>query len=196
MATAKQLQKRKHIKHVFKAIRYQKMVRARKAPLIKERREFKGFLAEKEKWEKDWGKGNIKKARENFKEDWHLGPLRPNRATGEGAEKYGALEREEIRKPQIPVHMQRRRNEVREKYGKDIEWPMVVDKKKYFPIVQNDRVVVIRGREMHKIGIVESLDEDTHEVIVKGLNMVIDLSYPISIFNMCKRFLTLHYRHT
>jgi hypothetical protein len=109
---------------------------------------------------------------DNAREDWKLGPLRPNRAVGGAAEKYGALTGEQITKPEIPVHTQRNRNEARAKRNLELTYPLVVDDEKYFHIAKDDRVVVIRGREKGKIGLVSSIIERTHEVIVAGVNMV------------------------
>jgi large subunit ribosomal protein L24 len=108
----------------------------------------------------------------NMREDWRLGPLRPNRAVGEGADKYGALTAEQVQKPIIPIHKQRHKNEDREKQGLEPEYPLVVDGERIYHIARDDRVVVVHGREKGKIGIVQGFNDDTHRVIVKGVNMV------------------------
>jgi large subunit ribosomal protein L24 len=124
-------------------------------------------------WEHEHVKGVRKQALANAKEDWKLGPLRPNRAIGPDAEKYGALKAAQIQKPEIPVKTQKNRNAVREKKGLELEYPLVVDDKKYFPIVKDDRVVILKGKDAGKIGTVQELVPRTHEVVVKDMNMVI-----------------------
>jgi large subunit ribosomal protein L24 len=58
------------------------------------------------------------------------------------------------------------------KKGLEPEYPLVVEDKKYFHIKPDDRVVVVNGPEKGKIGVVQDVVERTHEVIVKGINMV------------------------
>jgi large subunit ribosomal protein L24 len=68
--------------------------------------------------------------------------------------------------------MQKRRYEESLKWGGEPEYPIVVDDAKYFHIVKDDRVVIMRGRERGKIGKVQSVMARTHEVLVEGLNKV------------------------
>ncbi|KAF2184419.1 hypothetical protein K469DRAFT_502648, partial [Zopfia rhizophila CBS 207.26] len=91
----------------------------------------------------------LETARKNRLEDWNLGPLRPNRAIGRDAEKYGALEAGQMRLIDVPEHMRRK------------EWP----------IVEGDRVVIIKGRNRGKIGVVKKLSKTREEVQIKDLNM-------------------------
>lgn len=170
MRTAKALQKIKHIKQIKSSIKYHEAARAKKAPIFQERFEGTQARLRKEKYDAKWIKGDIKIARRNYREDWALGPLRPNRAVGENAELYGALDKDQLRFPEIPIATQRMKNKLREKAGLDPEWPIVVEDKRLYPIVKNDRVVVIRGKEMNKIGIVENISEDSHMVELKDVN--------------------------
>jgi large subunit ribosomal protein L24 len=101
-----------------------------------------------------------------------LGPLRPNRAVGADKDKYGTLTGQQAQKPEIPIHTQKNRNEARSKRGLELEYPLVVDDKKYFHITKDDRVVVIRGREKGKIGTVQAIIGRTHELIITGVNFV------------------------
>jgi large subunit ribosomal protein L24 len=123
-------------------------------------------------WENEHVKGVRKRALANAKEDWKLGPLRPNRAVGPDAEKYGALTGAQVQKPEIPIKTQKNRNVVREKKGLELEYPLVVDDKKYFPIVKDDRVMILKGKDAGKIGVVREIVDRTHDVIVKDMNMV------------------------
>jgi hypothetical protein len=154
---------------------------ARQAKKLKEIRKVKHAIQWRIMWENEHVHQVRKKALANAKEDWKLGPLRPNRAIGPGADKYGALTGNQMQKPEIPTRTQRNRNETRAKKGLELEYPLVVkargakDKdvgKKYFPIVKDDRVVILKGKDRSKIGVVQEVIERTHEVIIKGLNTV------------------------
>ena len=123
-------------------------------------------------WENEHIHGVRKKALANAKEDWKLGPLRPNRVVGGDAGKYGALTGNQMQKPDIPVRTQKNRNETKAKKGLELEYPLVVDDKKYFPIVKDDRVVILQGKDKGKVGVVQDVISRTHEFIIKGLNMV------------------------
>lgn len=173
LRTAKQLQKLKEIKKVKAAIRWHERARKKRQAIAKDRHESKSTAISLQAWTKENAHDIEKRALRNAREDWFLGPLRPNRAIGSGAGRYGAMEAEELRRPAIPVRVQKNRNEVREKKGLQLEYPFVVDDKKYFHIVQDDRVVLMKGREKGKIGVVDSISEESHEAIVKDLNKVL-----------------------
>ena len=83
------------------------------------------------------------------REDWELGPLAPARNVGDAKETYGAMEMERVR----PVDIAEEK------------------RVKFWNIVENDRVVVIEGRDKGKIGIVKSLEKKSNMVVVGGLNM-------------------------
>lgn len=97
----------------------------------------------------------IKEAREARKEDWARGALAPRRDVGDMADKYGTVglfnmniaERQEKNKP---------------------KWRSICD---------GDRVVVIKGREKGKIGVVTNYDNDRGAVKLEGINMG-DVSLP------------------
>jgi len=93
---------------------------------------------------------DIKAARNARIEDWNLGPLAPNRAVGRGAAKYGALEREQLQGVQLPELMRRK------------QWPIVV----------GDRVLITQGVDKGQIGKVKELWKERDAVTVEGLNMV------------------------
>jgi hypothetical protein len=169
---ARQAKKLKEIRHVKGAIVWHERERAKRQKAMQERWESKQAAISRIKWEND----NVKRVRtqalERVREDWRLGALRPNRAAGAAADKYGALSTEQLQKPEIPIHTLKNRNEFRAKRGLAQEYPLVVDDKKYFHLERDDRVVVINGREKGKIGLVQSIVPRTHEVIVKGVNLV------------------------
>jgi large subunit ribosomal protein L24 len=167
--TAKKL---KEIRHVKGAIAWHEKERAKRQKIMQERWESKQSVIQRVKWENQ----HIKKVREDalsrVKEDWSLGALRPNRAVGAAAKKYGALGEEQLQKPDIPLHTQRNRNKFRESRGLPQEYPLVIDDKKYFHIERDDRVIVVNGRDKGKIGLVQNIVPRTHEILVKGVNMV------------------------
>lgn len=172
---ARQAKKLKEIRKVKGAIVWHERERKKRQELAQERYDSKQAAIQRVKWEYDNVTKVKREALRRAKEDWQLGSLRPNRAIGEREQKYGTLTLEQMQKPEIPVHTQKNRNEARSKKGLDPEYPLVVDDKKYFHIVKDDRVVVIRGREKGKIGIVHEIMDRTHDVIVRGLNMVCSL---------------------
>jgi large subunit ribosomal protein L24 len=174
---ARQAKKLKEIRKVKHAIQWHERERKKRQELKQERWESKQAVLQRIMWENEHVKGVKKRALANAKEDWKLGPLRPNRATGPDADKYGALMSNQMQKPEIPVKTQKNRNAVREKKGLELEYPLVVDDQKYFPIVKDDRVVILKGKDAGKIGVVQDIIARTHEIIVKDLNMVCTILY-------------------
>ncbi|KAL5120089.1 hypothetical protein ACEQ8H_001914 [Pleosporales sp. CAS-2024a] len=160
----------KEIRKVKTAIAWHTRERAKRQKLAELRHESRQAVMQRIMWENENVKHVRKLALLRAKEDWELGPLRPNRAVGENAATYGALAGQQVQTPAIPTHTQKQRNETRAKRGMELEYPLVVDDKKYFHLAPGDRVVVIRGREKGKIGLVQSILPDKHEVIVKGIN--------------------------
>jgi large subunit ribosomal protein L24 len=178
---ARQAKKLKEIRKVKHAIQWHEKERKKRQELKQEQWDSKQAVIQRIMWENEHVHQVRKKALANAKEDWKLGPLRPNRAIGPGADKYGALTGSQMQKPEIPTRTQKNRNETRAKKGLELEYPLVVkalgakDKdpgKKYFPIVKDDRVAILKGKDQGKIGVVQEIIERTHEVIIKGLNMV------------------------
>jgi large subunit ribosomal protein L24 len=85
------------------------------------------------------------------KEDHRLGPLRPRRAVGKAEmETLGAFDQSRIIPPAVPEEHQI----------------------KHWNIVEQDRVVILRGPDRHKIGKVKSIDKQNNTLTVDGLNMV------------------------
>jgi large subunit ribosomal protein L24 len=170
--TARHVAKIKAMRKVKGAIRWQEHAREKRQKIVKERFEDKRVFNEVRKWRQDNVIKPIKEAKKNLKEDYEMGPLRPNRAVGPGADKYGIMGMEQMRRPPIAVDTWRRKNEAREAKGFEPDYPLVVDDKKYFPIATDDRVIVMKGREQGKIGVVVDVLTESHEVILRGINQV------------------------
>jgi large subunit ribosomal protein L24 len=169
---AREAKRLKEIRKVKGAIVWSERERTKRQKHHQERWESKQAFQQRTIWHRDNVTKVREKALENVKEDWRLGALRPNRAYGPEARTYGALTPEQIQKPEIPVHTQRLINEQLVKRGLEPKYPLIVDDKKYFHIVKDDRVVIMRGRERGKIGKVQNVMARTHEVVVEGLNKV------------------------
>ncbi|KAF2200478.1 hypothetical protein GQ43DRAFT_463955 [Delitschia confertaspora ATCC 74209] len=92
---------------------------------------------------------DIKNARKARIEDWNLGPLAPNRAIGRDAAKYGALDRIQSNPLEVPSFMRR----------------------KVWPIVEGDRVVITKGLDAGKIGTVKILFKEREAVAIEDLRM-------------------------
>lgn len=90
-------------------------------------------------------------SRAEEKEDHRLGPLKPRRAVGkQELESFGSFDRMRLVPPKVP-----------EKH-----------RIRFWNIVQKDRVVILTGRDRHKIGTVKRIDKENNSLIVEGLNMV------------------------
>lgn len=169
---ARQAKKAKEIRHIKNAIIWHEKQRAQRKQKMKDHFEAKQVHMQRAKWERDNVTEIRRKALRNAAEDWKLGPLRPNRAVNVADGKYAVVTPSQVQKPEIPTKVQAYRNTVREKKGIAPEYPLVVDDKKYFPIVKGDRVVVVRGKDKGKIGTVMTPVPRTHEFIVQGVNVV------------------------
>jgi large subunit ribosomal protein L24 len=93
---------------------------------------------------------DIKEARLRRREDWELGPLAPVRNVGDARETYGSMEMKRVR----PIDLAEE------------------ERIKFWNIVQDDRVVILEGRDKGKIGVVKSIEKKSNMVTVAGLNMV------------------------
>ncbi|KAI9867280.1 MAG: hypothetical protein M1813_009558 [Trichoglossum hirsutum] len=98
---------------------------------------------------------DIKEARLRRREDWELGPLAPVRNVGDARETYGSMEMKRVR----PIDLAEE------------------ERIKFWNIVQDDRVVILEGRDKGKIGVVKSIEKKSNMVTVAGLNMV-DIQIP------------------
>jgi len=169
---AREAKRIKDVRKVRNAIQWHDAQRKKRQALVHERWEAKQAIIQRVKWENINVRDHRRTALANVREDWRLGPLRPNRAPSTAPEKYGAMASERMQKPEIPMRSVKNRNAFRERKGLAPEYPLIVDDKCYFPIVKGDRVAIISGIDKGKIGFVNEVITRSHEVIVKGLNMV------------------------
>jgi large subunit ribosomal protein L24 len=93
---------------------------------------------------------DIRDARTRRIEQRDLGALAPRWDVGEKKDSYGTLDSRRIRGKEIPREQ----------------------RIQFHNIVEGDRVVIIEGRDKGRIGMVKTLNRETEEVTVKGLNMV------------------------
>ncbi|KAK5127525.1 hypothetical protein LTR85_006864 [Meristemomyces frigidus] len=93
---------------------------------------------------------NVRDARKNRREDWEAGALAPRRDAGEQRETYGATSMYNLHAPELEPRKQ----------------------PKWMHISEGDRVVVMRGREKGKIGVVDDVSKERGTVRIKGINVV------------------------
>jgi len=93
---------------------------------------------------------NIRDVRKNRHLDWEAGPLAPRRDVGDKVTTYGAMSLWDFQLPD--THPNQR--------------------PKFFPFSEGDRVVLIRGRDMGKIGEVTEINVEKSSVTIKGINKV------------------------
>lgn len=87
--------------------------------------------------------------RANERLDKRLGPLAPRRAVGKyELETVGSFDQTRVVPPALPKDLQRR----------------------FWNIVENDRVLVLRGVDRHRIGVVKQVDKENDTCIVDGMN--------------------------
>lgn len=167
---ARQAKKLKEIRKVRGAIIWHEKQRKKRQELAEERFEAKQAVLSLNKYKHEQVTLVRRKALKNAREDWQLGSLRPNRAVGEGSDKYGAMTAVQMQKPETPKKVQKHRNEVRAKKGLDLEYPLIVDDERYFHIVKDDRVMILRGKDKGKIGTISGIVSSSQQVLVKDLN--------------------------
>lgn len=93
---------------------------------------------------------NVKNERKHRREDWDCGPrLAPQRSAGTGFESYGVVEQNAVQQPE------------RTKKERKGLWA-----------AEGDRVVILKGRDMGRIGTVKNADWEAESVTVKGMNLV------------------------
>jgi len=98
---------------------------------------------------------NIRDARRNRQVDWEAGPLAPRRDVGDNKATYGAMSMYDFQMPELDKSK----------------------RPKWIGISEGDRVVVTRGREMGKIGVVDDVNQERASVRIKGVN-VTDITVP------------------
>jgi len=169
--TAKRMQKMKEIKKIKAAVRWHERALKQRRALVADRAEAKASWQREQKFQARL-RTSKRTALKNVREDYLLGPLRPNRAVGQDAPWYGALQVEDMQVPSNPLKVQKFKNEVRERRGLKPEYPLVVDDKMYYPIVENDRVVITKGVHKGRIGVVGDLRTEMGIYSIKGIPQV------------------------
>ena len=168
----RQAKKAKEIRHVKGAIIWHEKQRRAHREKIQDRWEVKDKLRQVERWTREEVTLKRKTALRHAAEDWKLGPLRPNRGVNVANGKYAVVTTDQVSKPPLDAKVLKAVNARREKKGLAPAYPLIVDDKKYFPIVKGDRVVITKGKDKSKIGEVSAVMERSHSIIVKGLNKV------------------------
>ncbi|CAI6338073.1 unnamed protein product [Periconia digitata] len=166
--SAKAIAKKRDILKVKSAIRYHERAREQRRTLRHAQymaRQLKQNISHAEHAERR----RTKEAMAMVREDWKLGPLRPHRSPVDDL--YGSLDGAAISPIHFPKEVVKREDERRERTGLEPKYPFIVDGKRYFPIVEGDRVVVTEGREKGKIGTVKEVAARYHQVIIKDVNM-------------------------
>lgn len=93
----------------------------------------------------------VRVSRQELKEERMLGPLAPRRALSKlDIEEYGVVSDERLAGDYVP---------------KD-------QRVKYWNIAIGDRVVILKGQDRHKIGVVKTLDKPRNGILVESMNMV------------------------
>ncbi|KAF2117591.1 hypothetical protein BDV96DRAFT_630164 [Lophiotrema nucula] len=142
----------REIRRVQNAIQWAKADRAHRAEFVKQRKANKDYIVQSLHWKQNFKVLPAREAKQKLIEDWKLGPLRPKRAYGEDAEKYGVLDGQAASGgPELPEHAY---------------------KDSVLAIEEGDRVVVIRGRSMYKIGTVDKVNKANNTLTIKDTNMV------------------------
>jgi large subunit ribosomal protein L24 len=101
---------------------------------------------------------DIRNAKKAQWEDYTLGPLAPKRDAGLAKDTYGTINGQRLKGPDLEGP--KRREATKQVGGK------------YMNIVTGDRVVILKGIDKGKIGIIHSTNLKAGECTVKGLNMV------------------------
>jgi large subunit ribosomal protein L24 len=162
----------KQVKKVQDAIRYRDKTLEKLQPIKKKKFETKQYFIQQNRVRAEVTHANIRTARNNAREDWDLGPLRPNRAVGEEAETRGIYNREGLRDVPLPKHWLDSGDEVQRKVKTRLPENVL---RNQWPIVEGDRVVIIRGLHKNKIGVVKELHKNENMVTVDGLNKVCEV---------------------
>lgn len=171
--SAKALAKKKAILKTRAAIRWHEREREERRALGKERHETAVFRTTVNEYQANLI-ATRRKALQRVRDDWKMGPLRPNYAFGPHAELDGVVSNNQTANVEHPISMVKHFNKLREEKGQEPAYPcIVVDDKKYFQIAAGDRVVVIKGREKGKIGTVKTVVERSHQVEIEGINEVL-----------------------
>ncbi|SMR60951.1 unnamed protein product [Zymoseptoria tritici ST99CH_1E4] len=90
----------------------------------------------------------IREERKNRRHDWERGPLAPRRDVGENQKTYGAHSIYTTPRPELDPEK----------------------RPEFFPFKEGDRVVITRGRDRGRIGLINDINTKTASVRVKDLN--------------------------
>lgn len=169
MNAARHARKLKHIEKVKAAIRFQQATRKRQEAAKERKGDTKTYRQQGDIYRKALNELN-RNAANNAKQDWNLGQLRPNRAIGPDANTYGVLPLDAYGYGvRLPKHWFGSESKVESRLKKHIPENVRLDR---WPIVEGDRVVVIRGVHVNKIGTVKDLEKERYVLSVEGINQV------------------------
>ena len=166
---AKHARQLKQIKKVQDAIRYRDAQLECLKPVKEDKRLTREYFEQIHRQRDGKRNENRKLARKAIREDWELGPLRPNRAVGEEAETYGILQDEVLNPYRLPQHWVGAGQELQKQMKRKLPENVLHDQ---WPVVKDDRVVIIRGKDKNKIGTVAALNKQNNSVLIEGLNKV------------------------
>ncbi|PVH91559.1 hypothetical protein DM02DRAFT_620457 [Periconia macrospinosa] len=167
--SAKAIAKKKAIQKMQATLRWHERDRKQRKQRKTEQYEYKRYRLELVKQQHNKVRNIARNALRDVREDWKLGPLRPNRVSGLQEGMYGVVTERSLSLTALPKHLSQRINEDREKQGLPPQH-LVVNDKIYLPYVVGDRVVVIAGREKGKIGAIQAVDKDALMFTVQGVN--------------------------
>ncbi|KAF2100586.1 hypothetical protein NA57DRAFT_54665 [Rhizodiscina lignyota] len=132
--------------------RVEQAVRQTKRRQVIKKNRIKHDYGRQRKMEGDMVKGmavrQIREAHRMRKEDYELGPIAPRRDAGKDAEHYGTIDNQRFNSITVPP------------------W-----KRKWCPIEVGDRVIMLKGVDAGKIGVVDDKDLESEQLRIKDLNM-------------------------
>lgn len=112
--------------------------------------ELKRTLASQNEYSQAFKKRKMKSRADEMEDRW-LGPLAPIRAVSEREKQLvNSISQDEHSRPKVTVR----------------------ERIKYWNIVPKDRVVILKGADKHKIGVVKQVFKANNTVVVEGMNMV------------------------
>ena len=165
--SARALRKAQEIRHVRRAIRFYEHKKKKTAQENDLRRENK-LYRQSVLSSKHTAQERAKTALKNAKVDWELGDLRPNRAIGSKHDKYGLFGDRETYFPDAPEHWvePKKNQKILPKALPDtIRW-------NFAPIQQDDRVLIMKGQDKGKVGVVSHVSPKKNALAIKDLNRV------------------------
>jgi large subunit ribosomal protein L24 len=170
---AKYARRLKHIRKVKAAIRFQEQARERLMAIKKKKHESKQYLLQADDNFVHEPRRKLKDTLKRAEQDWKLGPLRQNFAVGVDAKLWGVAARKDMQKPTLPEHWFGSADREEKAIAKGVQ-KLIPEhvRRDYSPIAVDDRVVVLRGRDAGKIGVVRSVYKNTNSLLVENLNKV------------------------